>query len=172
MIGDTLSNLNAAWAGEHFEHTELYPEFARVASEEGFEVIAQVFRSISVAERQHEKRYRELAANVEKGRVFDRDKPVVWRCLNCGLSAMKVPRHPQRAPPVPTRSHTSNCLERIGKICPAPPIDGFEAAPFARCWYWRLRMPPVEIMKDIFWVGAIDWNVRDFHGYSTPKGTT
>lgn len=83
-IEDTLNNLKAAADGEHFEHSELYPEFARVASEEGFEAIAQVFHSVSVAEKQHEKRYRELAANVEKERVFKRETPVVWRCLNCG----------------------------------------------------------------------------------------
>lgn len=83
-IEDTLKNLKAAADGEHFEHSELYPEFARVASEEGFDAIAQVFRSVSVAEKQHEKRYRELAANVEKERVFKRETPVVWRCLNCG----------------------------------------------------------------------------------------
>lgn len=83
-IGDTFTNLTAAAAGERFEHSELYPEFARVAEEEGFETIAQVFRSVSVAEKQHEKRYRELASNVENERVFNREAGVVWRCLNCG----------------------------------------------------------------------------------------
>ena len=83
-IGTTRENLLAAAAGENYEHTEMYPGFARVAREEGFEDIAQVFESISVAERQHEKRYRALAANIEAGRVFKRDKKVVWRCRNCG----------------------------------------------------------------------------------------
>lgn len=83
-IGATLENLQAAAAGERFEHTELYPEFARIAAEEGFETIAGVFSSIGVAEKQHEKRYRELAANVESGRVFNRDDETVWRCMNCG----------------------------------------------------------------------------------------
>jgi rubrerythrin len=84
VIGTTLENLNAAAAGEHHEHTEMYPGFAQVAREEGFEQIANVFEAISVAEKQHEKRYRDLAANLEAGRVFRRNGKVVWRCRNCG----------------------------------------------------------------------------------------
>jgi len=83
-IGKTGENLLAAAAGENYEHTEMYPGFARVAREEGFEDVAQVFEAISVAERQHEKRYRDLAANIEAGRVFKRDGKVTWRCRNCG----------------------------------------------------------------------------------------
>jgi len=84
VIGATLENLLAAAAGENHEHTTLYPEFARIAQEEGFDAVAQVFRAISVAEKQHEKRYRDLAGNIEKGQVFKRDSKVVWRCMNCG----------------------------------------------------------------------------------------
>ena len=84
VIGSTLENLQAAAAGEHHEHTEMYPGFAKVAREEGFEQIANVFEAISVAEKQHEKRYRDLAANLEAGRVFRRNGKVVWRCRNCG----------------------------------------------------------------------------------------
>ena len=84
VIGTTLDNLKAAAAGEHEEHTSMYPGYARVAREEGFNDIAEVFDFISVAERQHEKRYLDLAANIEKGRVFKRDTEVVWRCRNCG----------------------------------------------------------------------------------------
>lgn len=84
VIGSTLENLRAAAAGEHHEHTEMYPGFAKVAREEGLEEIAQVFEAISVAEKQHEKRYRDLAANLEAGRVFRRNGKVVWRCRNCG----------------------------------------------------------------------------------------
>ena len=84
VIGSTLENLEAAAAGENHEHTELYPGFAGVAREEGLEEIAQVFEAISVAEKQHEKRYRDLAANLEAGRTFRRDGKVVWRCRNCG----------------------------------------------------------------------------------------
>lgn len=84
VIGDTLANLKASAAGEHYEQTEMYPSFAKVAREEGFEEIAVVFESIAVAERFHEKRFNALAANIEADRVFKRDKPVVWRCRNCG----------------------------------------------------------------------------------------
>ncbi len=84
VIGTTLENLTAAAAGENHEHTELYPGFAKVAREEGFEQIAKLFEAICVAEKQHEKRYRDLAANLEAGRVFKRDGKVVWRCRNCG----------------------------------------------------------------------------------------
>jgi len=84
VIGTTRENLLAAAAGEHYEHTEMYTGFAKVAKEEGFSDVAAVYLAVSVAEKQHEKRYRDLAANIEKGRVFKRDKDVVWRCRNCG----------------------------------------------------------------------------------------
>jgi len=84
IIGTTLENLKAAAAGEKHEHTNLYPSFAKTAREEGFEAIAVVFEKISVAEKQHEKRYRDLAANIEAGRVFKRKEKTVWRCRNCG----------------------------------------------------------------------------------------
>lgn len=83
-IGTTLENLKAAAAGENHEHTNLYPAFAKTAREEGFEAIAAVFEKISVAEKQHEKRYRALAANVESGQVFKRKGKTLWRCRNCG----------------------------------------------------------------------------------------
>ena len=84
VIGSTVENLKEAAAGERYEHTEMYPGFAEVAREEGFQQIAQVFKAIAVAEKQHEKRYNDLAANIEAGTVFKRDKKVVWRCRNCG----------------------------------------------------------------------------------------
>jgi len=84
VIGATLDNLKAAAAGEHHEHTSMYPDFARVADEEGFKDVAAAFRAVSVAEKQHEKRYLELAANIEAGRVFKRAAPATWRCRNCG----------------------------------------------------------------------------------------
>jgi len=83
-IGTTAENLAAAAAGEHHEHTEMYPGFARVAREEGFAAVAVVFEAIAVAEKQHEKRYRGLLANVEAGTVFKKSSSVVWRCRNCG----------------------------------------------------------------------------------------
>ncbi len=83
-IGSTLENLKAAAEGENYEHTTMYPEFAKVAREEGFDDIALIFEAIAVAEEQHEKRYKKLAENIEKGIVFKREKEVVWRCQNCG----------------------------------------------------------------------------------------
>jgi len=84
VIGTTAENLRAAAAGENHEWTDMYPSFAKLAREEGFKEIAEIFEAIAVAERQHEKRYLGLLANVEAGTVFKKDKPVVWRCLNCG----------------------------------------------------------------------------------------
>jgi rubrerythrin len=83
-VGATVDNLKAAAAGEHYEHTEMYPGFAKVAEQEGFTDVAAVFRAISVAEKQHEKRYVDLAANIDAGRVFQKEDAVVWRCRNCG----------------------------------------------------------------------------------------
>ena len=84
VIGSTAENLKAAAAGEHLENTTLYPGFAKIAREEGLEAIAMLWENISNAERQHEKRYNDLRANIEAGRVFKREKSVVWRCRNCG----------------------------------------------------------------------------------------
>lgn len=83
-IGTTLENLRAAAAGEKFEWSELYPGFAATARQEGFEDVAACFEAISVAEKQHDKRYAELADNLEAGRVFKRNGKVTWRCRNCG----------------------------------------------------------------------------------------
>ncbi len=84
VIGKTLENLKAAAAGEAHEWTELYPSFAKVAEEEGFDQIAAVFRAVSISEKQHEKKFKDLAANLEAGRVFKRNGKVVWYCRNCG----------------------------------------------------------------------------------------
>lgn len=84
IIGTTAQNLSAAAAGENYEWTEMYPGFAKTAREEGFETAAKIWEAVSVAEKQHEKRYNDLLRNVEAGTVFQRDKPVVWRCINCG----------------------------------------------------------------------------------------
>lgn len=83
-IGTTLENLKAAAGGEHEEWTELYPEFAKIARQEGFEAVAKAFDAISIAEKRHEDRYNALAALVDKGEVFSRDQKVTWRCRNCG----------------------------------------------------------------------------------------
>jgi rubrerythrin len=102
-IGTTLENLRAAAAGEEHEWTVMYPGFAQVARQEGFEQVALAFEAISVAEKQHGKRYQELADNLEAGRVFKRNGTVTWRCRNCGYlhEAEEAPRacpaclHPQ-----------------------------------------------------------------------------
>ena len=83
-IQSTYDNLVAAADGERFEHSQLYPGFAQVAREEKFERAADTWDAISVSERQHEKRYRELAANLLADRVFARKEQAVWRCRNCG----------------------------------------------------------------------------------------
>jgi rubrerythrin len=84
VIGNSLENLKAAAAGEHYENTQMYPEFAKVAEKEGFTEIATVFRNIAIAEKRHEQRYIALAKNIEQGKVFKRDKKVRWVCRNCG----------------------------------------------------------------------------------------
>ncbi|MDD5308728.1 MAG: rubrerythrin family protein [Deltaproteobacteria bacterium] len=84
VIGTTAENLKAAADGELHEYTELYPTFARIAREEGFPEVAGAFEAIAVAETQHEKRYRDLFANVEGGKVFRKDEPTRWRCEKCG----------------------------------------------------------------------------------------
>lgn len=84
VIGTTLENLKEAAAGEHYETTKMYPGFAAVAEKEGFAEIAAVFRSIAIAEKRHEERYKSLAKNIADGAVFKRGKPVRWVCRNCG----------------------------------------------------------------------------------------
>ncbi|MBN1859559.1 rubrerythrin family protein [Candidatus Bipolaricaulota bacterium] len=84
MIRSTEENLRAAAAGEHEEWSQMYPEFARIAREEGFSEIAAVFESVAVAEKQHERRYLGLLANVENHTVFRKGEPATWRCRNCG----------------------------------------------------------------------------------------
>lgn len=84
VIATTADNLKTSAAGEHYEWTDMYPSFAQTAREEGFKDIANIFESIAVAEKQHEKRYLGLLANIEAGAVFKKDTVVVWRCRNCG----------------------------------------------------------------------------------------
>jgi rubrerythrin len=84
VIGTTVENLTAAAAGEHEEWSIDYPEFARVADEEGFKAIAEVYRRIASVEAEHEKCYRKLLENIEQGQVFERDAEVDWQCRNCG----------------------------------------------------------------------------------------
>ena len=83
-IGTTLENLKASAEGEHEEWSDLYPEFAKVAIEEGFEEIAAAFTNIAEAEKAHEDRYKKLAENIEDDSVFKKDQSVKWKCNNCG----------------------------------------------------------------------------------------
>ncbi|MGI5888096.1 MAG: rubrerythrin [Oscillospiraceae bacterium] len=83
-IGGTPENLDAAAAGENYEWTQMYPEFAKVADEEGFTEIAARFRAVAAIEKTHEERYKKLAENVKDGKVFEKDGVVVWKCSNCG----------------------------------------------------------------------------------------
>jgi rubrerythrin len=110
VIGSTRDNLLAAAEGENYEWKEMYPGFAKKAREEGFEALAIAFESIVVAEKQHAKRYEKLAANIDKGAVFKADKPIVWRCLNCGylFEGLEAPKA------CPACAHPQAYFERLG----------------------------------------------------------
>ncbi len=103
VIGTTAENLKAAAAGEHHEWSELYPSFAKIAEEEGLTEIANKFRSVSVAEKAHEKRYNALLKNVESSAVFKKASKSVWQCRKCGYTyeGLEAPKkcpacgHPQ-----------------------------------------------------------------------------
>jgi rubrerythrin len=102
-IGTTLENLKASADGENEEWTELYPEFARIADEEGYKEVAAVFKMIAKVEKAHEERYRTLFENLQSGMVFKRGDKVVWKCRVCGFlhEALSAPQncpicgHPQ-----------------------------------------------------------------------------
>ncbi len=111
VIGSTLENLKASAAGEKYEYTEMYPGFAKIAEEEGFSEIAEVFRNIAVAEKQHEKRYNDLAANIQAGRVFKREKETVWRCRNCGY----IHRGTEAPDECPACAHPKAYFELLGE---------------------------------------------------------
>ena len=83
-LSDTKSNLKAAATGEHEEHTDMYPEFAKIAAEEGFNEISIIFKEVAEVEERHEKRFLKLLENIENGTVFSKEEPVEWKCNNCG----------------------------------------------------------------------------------------
>jgi len=85
IIGNTAQNLKSAADGELEEWKDLYPEFSKVASEEGFQKIATTFKIVSGIEEHHEKRYRKLLTNLEKNRVFEKDEKTYWICRKCGF---------------------------------------------------------------------------------------
>jgi len=107
-LGNTEENLKAAIAGENYEHTQMYPEFAAVAEKEGFPEIADRLKAIAVAEKHHEERYQKLLGEVQGNTVFKKDGKVYWVCRKCGYV------HEGEEPPAtcPSCSHPSNYFER------------------------------------------------------------
>ena len=83
-IGKTVDNLKDAAAGENYEWTDMYSQFAKEAREEGFDAIAKLFEGVAAIEKEHEERYLALLKNVEEGKVFKKDGIVMWKCANCG----------------------------------------------------------------------------------------
>jgi len=106
-FGTTAENLAAAIAGENYETTTMYPEFADVAEAEGLDEIAHRLRMIAVAEAHHEERYRKLLSIVERGTAFEKEKTVIWVCRKCGYL------HEGREPPVecPSCDHPREYFE-------------------------------------------------------------
>lgn len=102
-IGTTEENLLDAAEGENYEWTDMYKEMATTAREEGFPEIAAQMEGVAAIEKEHEERYRKLAANIKEGKVFAREEKVLWQCSNCGhqVVAEKAPqlcpvcKHPQ-----------------------------------------------------------------------------
>ncbi len=84
-LGDTVANLKAAIAGEHYEVTEMYPTFAREAEEEGEKEAARLFTQVAKVEAEHRDRYQRLLEMVENGTVYKRDEPIKWKCSKCGF---------------------------------------------------------------------------------------
>lgn len=107
VLGNTKENLNAAISGEHYEYTEMYPEFAKIAEKEGFTEIANRLKAIASAEKHHEERYKKLLAEVEGNTVFNKKEKVYWVCRKCGYV------HEGTEPPCecPSCSHPSSYFE-------------------------------------------------------------
>ena len=106
-IGDTAANLEAAAAGENYEWTDMYEQFAREAEEEGFKALAARFRMVGAIEKAHEERYRALLHNVEAQEVFKKSEVKVWECRNCGHIVVG-----EKAPEVcPTCNHPQSYFE-------------------------------------------------------------
>ena len=107
-IPDTESNLLAAAEGENYEWTDMYAEFAKVAREEGFDVLADKFEAVGAIEKEHEERYRKLLKNINDELVFSNDGDTVWICRNCGHVVIG-----KKAPDVcPVCNHPQSYFER------------------------------------------------------------
>ena len=111
VIGTTAENLKEAAAGENYEWTDMYPSFAAKAREEGFNEIAAVWDAVCIAEKQHEKRYNDFRANIEGQKVFKREEPVTWRCINCGY-LFEGTAPPQKCPAC---AHPQSYFELLGE---------------------------------------------------------
>ena len=110
-IGATAENLEAAADGEHEEWTSMYPAFAKVAREEGFTKIANLFEAVAKIEKEHEERYRLLLANVKDEKVFKKDEKIIWQCRNCGY----VCESPQAPQVCPVCAHPQAYFEQLKK---------------------------------------------------------
>lgn len=110
-IGTTAENLEAAADGEHEEWTSMYPEFAKVAREEGFTKIANLFEAVAKIEKEHEERYRLLLANIKDEKVFKKDEKIIWQCRNCGY----VCESPQAPQVCPVCAHPQAYFEQLKK---------------------------------------------------------
>lgn len=113
VLGDTVENLKAAIAGENYEYTKMYPEFADIAEKEGFPEIASRLRAIAIAEKHHGERYKKLLAELENNTVFEKEKNVYWVCRKCGYV------HYGKEPPekCPSCSHPRNYFEPKCEEC-------------------------------------------------------
>ena len=111
IIGTTRQNLEEAAGGENYEWKEMYPGFAKVAREEGYDAIATIFESIAVAEKQHAKRYEAMAKHIDDGDMWVQESPTTWRCLNCGFIYVG-----KEAPKMcPACAHPQGYFERLAE---------------------------------------------------------
>ncbi|CAK8710960.1 MAG: Rubrerythrin [Candidatus Electronema aureum] len=111
VLGSTLENLEAAAGGEEHEYMDMYPSFAKIAEEEGFQLIAATFRAIAKAEKQHAKQYRDLISNLKENKVFRKDGSVTWHCTKCGY----VHEGSEAPPKCPACTHPQSYFELLAE---------------------------------------------------------
>ena len=112
VIGDTIENLSAAAEGEKMEWSTIYPSFAKIAEEEGFVDIANLFSKVALVEANHERRFAKLLSNIEQGVVFKKDSPVKWYCRNCGYVQEESVAAPATCP---VCNHPQSYFEMYGE---------------------------------------------------------
>ncbi len=110
-LGTTMENLEAAAAGEEHEYQEMYPEFAAIAKEEGFPIIAVIFNAIAKAEQQHARQYRAFIDNLKSGKVFKRDETTIWYCTKCGF----IHEGNEAPPKCPACAHPQSYFEILAE---------------------------------------------------------